>query len=106
VDYELIKPDETHDAGAFMSYARQRRTDKQQRDPDVGDTVHFWDMVDAKCRAAMVGDINGPLGGPGLADLAVLNFDLDKGLHWGQELDVAHDETKTGPSWHWPCGGH
>lgn len=108
MDYELIKPDEkdAYDPAPFLSYARARRTDKEERDPDIGDSVHFWDMVDAKCRAAVVGDLDGPIGGPDRADLMVIRFDLDKGMHWAQELDISHDETKTGPSWHWPCGGH
>lgn len=97
MDYELIKPDETHDSGAFLSYARGRQAAKQERDPDIGDTVHFWDMVEARCLAATVTQ----------DDLHTV------WLHYlvpGEPTprcvrDVAHDETKTGPSWHWPCGG-
>lgn len=98
MDYELIEPDETHDSGSFMSYARARRTDKQGRDPDVGDIVHFWDMVEARCRAATVTQ----------DDLRTvwLSYLMPGEVSLRCVRDVAHDETKTGPSWHWPCGGH
>lgn len=98
MDFELIPEDETHDGGAFISYARTRATAKQERDPDVGDVVHFWDDVDARCRAATVTQ----------DDLTTV------WLHYlmpGEPTprcvrDVAHSETKADGTWHWPCGGH
>jgi hypothetical protein len=101
VDYELIPLDEkdpAYNRTPFLSYARARRTDKEERDPDVGDSVHFWDMVEARCRAAVVTQ----------DDLRTvwLNYLMPGETSWRCVRDVPHDETKTGPSWHWPCGGH
>lgn len=97
MDYELIEPDQTHDAGAFISYARARRTDKQERDADVGDIVHFWDGE--CCSAALV-----------LRDqwdsvcLSVVRPKAEGGtLEYGH---VPHSEGKLHETWHWPCGGH
>ena len=99
MDYELIKPDEqdAYDPAPFLSYARLRKQDKQERDAGVGDVVHFWDMVEARCRAAIVTQ----------DDLKTvwLHY-LMPGIPtpWCVK-GVAHDESKTGPSWHWPGGG-
>ena len=106
MDYELIEPDaqDKYDPAPFFNYARARRTDKQDRDPDVGDAVHFWDMVDARCLAAIVGVVHETFGlSPGY-DLMTLAPTPEGRLAWDPRLSVVHDETKTGPGWHWPCG--
>lgn len=99
MDYELIKPDaqDKYDPAPFLNYARARRTDKEDRDPDIGDSVHFWDMVDARCLAATVTQ----------DDLTTVWLTyLVPGEPFPRCVrEVPHDETKTGPSWHWPCGG-
>lgn len=99
MDYQIIEPEErdAFPVAPFLSYARQHVSDKQDRDADVGDVVHFWDMVDARCRAAVVTQddlrtVELSYFVPGLAILQCKH-------------EVPHDETKGGPSWHWPCGG-
>jgi hypothetical protein len=101
VDYELIKPDaqDAYDPAPFLNYARLRRTDRQERDPDVGDSVHFWDMVEARCLAAIVLEDDPLEDQVSLRVMAAHVPDQDR-------CEVPHDETKTGPSWHWPCGGN
>lgn len=105
MDYELIKPDQDdkYDPAPFFSYARLRSTELAERDPDVGDTVHFWDGYG--CRAAVVGCLNEELGEEPSVDLAVLMLDMDQGLRWQQEPRVQHAEGRDAASWHWPCGG-
>ena len=100
MDYELIPLDEkdpAYNRTPFLNYARARRTDKEDRDPDVGDVVHFWDMVDAQCRAATVTQ----------DDLTTvwLTYMIPGVPTPCCVREVPHDETKTGPGWHWPCGG-
>lgn len=101
MEYELIEHDglDAYDPAPFLSYARARTADKQDRDPDVGDVVHFWDMVEARCLAAVVTQDN-------LRTVELTVWPPGEGFRSIREREVAHDETKTGPSWHWPCGGH
>ncbi len=109
MDYELIKPDaqDKYDPAPFLSYARLRQADKQERDPDIGDVVHFWDMVEARCRAAIViaesqERINA------VTKEVTGYFESLRIMYPGrpdEDRGIVHDETKTGPSWHWPCGG-
>ena len=96
MDYEVLEADAT-DAASFLSYARTRRSDKADRDADVGEAVHFWDMVDARCRAAVVTQDD--------LDTVQLTYLMPGEATLYPEREVPHDETKTGPSWHWPCGG-
>lgn len=101
MDYELIKPDEqdAYDPAPFLNYARARRTDKDERDPLIGDVVHFWDDTEARCRAAVVLEDDPMEDEVSLRVMAPHSPDQDL-------CEVRHDETKTGPSWHWPCGGN
>lgn len=99
MDYELIKPDEqdAYDPAPFLTYARARRTDKQDRDAAVADVVHWWDGRD--CKAAIVAGVNDPvlMEGPSYDLMAVQNFE------WWPKRYVSHDEAKTQPNtWHWP----
>lgn len=96
MDYEVLPP-EPQDAEAFMSYARKRHADKQERDADIGDAVHFWDFVDARCRAAIVTQDD--------LDSVWLSYLMPGETSLHCEREVPHDEFKGGPSWHWPCGG-
>lgn len=98
MDYELIKPDEkdAYDPAPFISYARARRTDKAERDPIVGDWVHFW--TGEECWAALVTK----------DELATVRLSCvaPGETSWRPVRDVFHSETKAECSWHWPCGGH
>lgn len=100
MDYELIEPDEqdAYDPAPFLSYARLRSQDKQERDPLIGDTVHHWDGF--RCVAALVTADH-------LRAFDLTSFPPD-GPHSVQRLaGVAHDEGDRAPdTWHWPCGGH
>lgn len=103
MDYELIKPDEqdAYDPAPFLSYARARSTDKQERDAGVGDTVHLWDDNAAECRAAIVHGLQEvSFDEPPTADLFVLHRSGHRDV-----LDVPHVEMKHHHTWHWPCGG-
>ena len=99
MDYELIKPDaqDKYDSASFLNYARARRTDKEERDAVIGDSVHLWDAE--ACRAAIVTD------DPEL-DSVWLSFLMPGETSWRPVKDVRHDETKGEMTWHWPCGGH
>lgn len=97
MDFQIIEPDE-QDVTPFLSYARTRRNERAEMDADVGDVVHFWDLVDARCRAAIVtqDDLN----------TVWLSYLMPGEISMRCVREVPHDETKGGPSWHWPCGGH
>jgi hypothetical protein len=99
VDFQIIEPEErdAYPVAPFLSYARGRHTDRQERDPDVGDAVHLWDMVEARCRAAVVTQDD--------LDTVQLTYLMPGEASLYCEREVPHDETKGGPSWHWPCGG-
>jgi hypothetical protein len=105
VDFELIKPDAqaAYDPAPFLNYARARSTDKQERDPDVGDVVHFWDDDAAKCMAATVTDQIFESGGQHSECLAVMD-PVQQEIRWKHA--IPHSEPKRLMSWHWPCGGH
>ena len=100
VDFQIIEPEEqdAFPVAPFFSYARHQVSDKQSRDADVGDVVHFWDMVDARCRAAVVTQDD--------LDTVQISYLVPGETAFSCEREVPHDETKTMPSWHWPCGGH
>lgn len=106
MDYELIKPDETHDSGSFLSYARRMASDKAERDPDMGDIVHVFHGLLGKCVPAMVADLRERLGEEPTADLMILRPKPEGGMEWWDAPEVPHDEAKAEGTWHWPCGGH
>lgn len=98
MDYELIEPDsqDKYDPAPFLSYARLRSTELAERDPDVGDTVHFW-TGDA-CWAAVVTRDD--------LDTVSLSCIAPGETSWRPVRAVPHIEgTKAQGSWHWPCGG-
>lgn len=99
MDYELIKPDENdaYDPAPFLNYARARRTDKEERDPDIGDTVHWWNGE--KCMAAIVIEVGA------WADSKETLTVLASGREPMQTYGL-HDEARDEHTWHWPCGGH
>ncbi|MBA2951445.1 hypothetical protein [Streptomyces himalayensis] len=104
MEYELIQhdKDDLYDPAPFISYARRQASDKAERDPDVGDSVHLWHEGQSRCHAALVVDVQEPLGQP--VTVAVQCFAADG----SQEFIpvVHHAEKKRGGTWHWPCGGH
>lgn len=103
MDYELIKPDaqDKYDPAPFLSYARLRRTDKEERDADVGDIVHYWHDQNGRCRAAVVVDVlDTSFDEPCTVDLLGFQRNGTVGI-----LDVPHVEQKQHHTWHWPCGG-
>lgn len=96
MDFELIKPDE-QDQTPFLNYARLRQTEKQDRDPLVGDWVHFW--TGEACWPAVVTQDD--------LDTVWLSCIAPGETSWRPARDVPHIEDKAeGCSWHWPCGGH
>lgn len=78
----------------FFSFARAARKEATERDPVVGDTVHFWDG-DA-CNAAIVTRDD-------LTSVCLTIF-------WPEGVaaetlrasEVEHDEAKGTDTWHWP----
>lgn len=120
MDYELIPLDEkdpAYDRTPFLSYARARRTDKEERDAIVGDVVHFWTNSHHGCRAAIVTEAHFAVDESysSAEDLYVLpNSATPNGEPTLARLAV-HDESKPeatsghklhNGTWHWPCGGH
>lgn len=97
MEYELIKDDErdAYPVAPFLNYARARRTDKEERDPLVGDTVHFWNGE--HCWVAVV--TQDDLFSVWLSCMAPGETSLRP------VRDVSHDESKAENTWHWPCGG-
>lgn len=89
MDYE-ISPEE--DRGSFISHARVRSAARLERDPIVGDTVHFWD--ETACRAAIVTQDD--------LDTVWLAHLMPGETSWRPVRDVPHSEAKDGLSWHWP----
>lgn len=102
MDYELIKPDaqDAYDPAPFLNYARARRTDKEERDPLVGDTVHWWQ--DGGCVAAVVTGQDWTAEGV----REFLTVFPPRSLPGYLAESAPHDETKGEMTWHWPCGGH
>lgn len=104
MEYELIEDDEQdqYPVAPFMSYARRRAPEFAERDPIVGDIVHWWSGE--KCRAAMVlddyftGVPEGSVPPPTYLRVFV------PGDH-SPEVFCDHDEAKGESTWHWPCGG-
>lgn len=96
MDYELIKPDETHDSGAFLSYARGRQAAKQERDPDIGDIVHLW--LGGSCHPAIVRRDD-------LDTVSLVAFPVEGDLPPAYRDGIRHSEEKAYDTWHWPCGG-
>jgi hypothetical protein len=98
VEFQLIKDEEgpVSTGDSFFSYARAQRAEKAERDPIVGDVVHYWDGE--SCAAAIVtrDDLESQV-------LAVLP---PEGEILYRHMGVAHSEDKSEGSWHWPCGGH
>lgn len=94
MDYELIKTDGT---AGFLNYARARQLSKAERDPLVGDWVHFW--TGEACWPAVVtrDDLN----------TVWLSCIAPGETSWRPVQDVPHiEDVKAQGSWHWPCGGH
>lgn len=101
MDYDLIKPDEgdAYDPAPFISFARRQRADKAERDPDVGDVVHYVDFGVAGCLPAVVLKEHFAYTEP-TVDLLVHGHDRDF-----REREIDHDEGRGEGYWHWPCGG-
>lgn len=83
----------------YLNYARIKREAKEQRGPEVGDIVHYWDEEKALCRAAMVMETDS------------FNHNAELRVHIPREAYAdayaVHDEHVEGAgegTWHWPCG--
>jgi hypothetical protein len=95
VEYE-ISTDE--DRGSFISHARVRSAARTERDPLVGDIVHYWDDNAAACRAALVFGLQDvSFDEPPTADLYVFQRSGHR-----DALDVPHMEARHHHTWHWP----
>lgn len=88
MEFELIEGGRD----AFMSHARKRAQEMAERDPAVGDIVHFWDG--SACRAAIV-----TLDELFLTSLAFL---MPGETSWRPVHEAEHDEDKGEYTWHWP----
>ncbi|MFC5799111.1 hypothetical protein [Streptomyces formicae] len=99
MEFELIDPEQQ----TFFSHARAQRAAKEERDPVIGDIVHFWD--DGACRAALVLDTDGQALVDGKAVQYLDCLRIMRPTKGDEERWCAHDETKAVRSWHWPCGG-
>lgn len=93
MEFELIEEGDT--TAPFMSYARRRAAEKAERDPIVGDTVHYWDGV--ACRAGLVTQDD--------LDTIQLSFWMPGEISCRPVRQVRHDEGHGDSTWHWPCGG-
>lgn len=94
MDFELIRGEGPVSMGdSFFREARARSQEMIERDPVVGDVVHFWD--DTACRAAIV-----TYDGLDAVDLTVFH---PAGEHViTRHANVGHDEAKARDTWHWP----
>jgi hypothetical protein len=92
MDYE-ISPDE--DRGSFISHARVRSAARTERDPLVGDMVHYWDPDVLACQAALViaQDDFSP-------EISLTVFEKAGGTATAH--GVEHDEDRGEDTWHWP----
>lgn len=90
MDFEDIG--DAFDRKSFVSYARTRAAEQEERDPVVGDSVHFWDGV--ACRAAIVTQDD--------LDSVWLSFLMPGELTWRPVREVLHDEHKGENTYHWP----
>lgn len=80
--------------GAFLNYARVKRVAREQRSPEIGDIVHFWN--ESSCFAAIVMETQS------FTDAATLRVHIPHEPF--QDWTVDHDEAKNDETWHWPCG--
>ena len=91
MDYEL----DSQNRDSFISHARVRSAARLERDPLIGDIVHYWDGDVLACQAAIVVSVDdfGP-------EISLTVFEKDGGttaVH-----GVEHDEGREEDSWHWP----
>lgn len=104
MDYELIKPDadDAYDPAPFLSYARRRAAELAERDPVVGDHVHYWDGE--RCVAAMVTELDWDASPTIIAMPVWLTIFPSRGQLPGATVDpVSYDGGKAaGNTWHWP----
>lgn len=80
----------------YLNYARIKREARENRAPEIGDIVHFWDDEMARCRAAIVMEVE-PFN-----DVATLRVHVPHEA--SQDWTVDHGEDKAPTTWHWPCG--
>jgi hypothetical protein len=93
---ERLEQAQSADGGAFLNYARIKRDARAARSPEVGDIVHWWDVEDATCRAAMVMETES------FGDGALLRVHIPHEAF--QDWQCDHDENKGDGTFHWPCG--
>jgi hypothetical protein len=95
VEFELIKDGDgpVSMGDGFFREARVRSQEMQDRDPIVGDMVHFWDG--SACRAAVVTQDD-------LDTVCLTAYMPDGPDPLVRHADVEHDEAKCEDTWHWP----
>jgi hypothetical protein len=81
---------------AFLNYARIKKMAREERSPEIGDIVHFFEGDHAACRAAIVMEVEA------FSDGANLRVHIPRGPF--QDWQADHDEAKGDDTWHWPCG--
>ncbi|OEJ24299.1 hypothetical protein AS594_07150 [Streptomyces agglomeratus] len=94
MEYELIEADgqDKYDPAPFLSYARRQSVAKAERDPIVGDWVHFWNGE--RCWAGVVTQDD--------LDSVWLSCVPPGETSFQPIRDVAHDEGRGENTWHWP----
>lgn len=82
---------------AYLNYARIKSQAREQRSPEVGDIVHYWDNEKARCRAAIVMETDA------FTDGAELRVHIPHKPF--EDWYCVHDEGRgEAAGWHWPCG--
>lgn len=79
----------------YLNFARIKREAREQRSPEVGDIVHWFDEKGV-CRAAIVTETDS------FSDTAELRVHIPREPYADARAD--HDEGKSDNTWHWPCG--
>lgn len=98
MDFEDIG--DAFDRRSFVSYARTRAAEQEERDPVVGDIVHLWHAGEGRCQPALVlraDDTQHEFDDDLIVTLRVFTPQGDETAH-----AVLHDEKRSGGTWHWP----
>lgn len=92
MEFELIDPDQKH----FLSYARKRAEEMRERDPIVGDVVHYMEEGDPECLAAVVIKVHFDY------DEVAVDLLIHGPISDYRERKVEYDEGRGNGYWHWP----
>lgn len=93
-DLEAIDPETAEKRAAEQAEAMRlyRAQSQMQTAPVIGDVVHFWDDENARCRAAIVMEIE-------VGHVATLRVHVPHEAF--QDWTCDHDEDKGQNTWHW-----